>query len=406
MSKLQFLAMLTLCCLGCIFSMFHRSSLLLLTPDISSALDLSSQEVGLLGAVYLYGFAIHQLPLGLMLARFGPRLVMSLSFVTASLGALCIGVAAHAWLALAGRFCMGIGMSASFMGSLALLAGWLPPQRFGVFSGLVAGAATLGGLMATTPLSYLSVAWGWRGVFIILALATVALAAGFWLLVRNPPGDGAVPNLKQSLKILLPRLSFWILGLASAARYGFFVAVQSTWAGPFLLWGMGLNQAQSARLMLYMILGYMLGMPLSGYISDYLQAPKLVVMLGLLGQALTALALLTLPGALPLAPLLAAFGLFSGPGILIYAHAKDILPAQVMAPALTWINFFTILAGGLLTQLMGYWLPSDIKVITGPHMFDSLWYAGIISLGAASVLYAFLPGKLRPAEQKSVSFLS
>jgi predicted MFS family arabinose efflux permease len=287
-------------------------------------------------------------------------------------------------------------MSASFMGSLLLLAGWLPPQRFGVFSGLVAGAATLGGLMATTPLHWLSSAWGWRGVFIILALATAALAAAFWLLVRNP-GAGAPPNLRQSLKILLPRLRFWILGLASAARYGFFVALQSTWAGPFLLWGLGLDQAQSARLMLCMILGYMLGMPLSGYISDYLQAPKLVVMLGLCGQALVALALLTLAAELPLAPLLAAFGLFSGPGVLIYVHAKEILPPAVVAPALTWINFFTILAGGLLTQLMGRWLPSDIKAITGAHMFDSLWYAGIISLSAALILYALLPGKPKPA---------
>ncbi len=391
---LQSAVLVSLCSLGCIVSMFHRSALVVLLPNISAELALTSPQVGLLGALYLYAFALSQLPLGLLLARFRPRLIMSLCLALGALGALLIGLASHVWLAYIGRIFMGLGMSASFMGSLLLLAGWFAPNRFGVLSGLVAGAATLGGIMATSPLHWLAGWLPWRGVFILLAIATLALSAIFWLLVRNPPQSQAAPPLRQSLQLLLNRLHFWILCLASSARYGFFVAVQSTWAGPFLLWGLGISQERSAQLLLWLILGYMVGMPLSGYISDRLQAYKAVVMAGLAGPALVAAAMLVLPlndGILVF--LMLAMGLTSAPGILIYAHAKEILPSQTVAPALTWINFFTILAGGLLTQLMGHWLPVNLAGINSPAMFNPLWYTAIISLALSLVIYAWLPGR-------------
>ena len=395
MTGIRAICLVSLCALGCIFSMFHRSALAVLMPDISGALNLDSQQVGMLGALYLYAFALNQLPLGLLLARFGPRLIMALCLLLAALGALCLGIANQAWLAMLGRFFMGLGMSASFMGSLVFLAGWFPSNRFGLLSGLVAGAATLGGLLATTPLTWLAALLNWRGVFISLALATLFLAVAFWYLVTDPPAREKAPGLRQSLQLLLRRLSFWILGLASAARYGFFVAVQSTWIGPFLIWGMGLSQEQSAGLVFKLILGYMLGMPLSGFISDRLRARKAVIMVGLGGQALVALAMLFEPGGSLLDLMMICLGLFSAPGVLIYAHAKEMLPAQVVAPALTWINFFTILAGGLLTQLMGHWLPQSVSSVNNAALFNPLWISGMAALSLALFIYAFLPGGKR-----------
>lgn len=390
--KTHAVLLVALCSLGCIASMFHRSSLVVLMPDISTSLNLTSSEVGLLGALYLYAFALCQLPLGLLLARYGARLVMALCLALGAVGALLIGLAGHVWMAFLGRIFMGIGMSASFMGSLILLAGWFESHRFGVLSGLVAGMATLGGLMATTPLNWLTGVVGWRGVFILLAVATAVLAAFFWAIIRNPAGAAGAPNLRTSLRLLLKRVYFWIFCLASAARYGFFVAVQSTWAGPFLLWGLGLSQGETARLLLWLILGYMVGMPFSGYVSDKLKTRKFIVMAGLIGQTIVAAIMLSIDSTGPLLVLLmVGSGFFSAPGILIYAHAKETLPAQVVAPALTWINFFTIMAGGLLTQLMGHWLPANLSAIDSPTLFHPLWYAGIISVGLATLFYILLP---------------
>ncbi|MDR1396625.1 MAG: MFS transporter [Desulfarculales bacterium] len=390
--------LVALCSWGCIFSMFHRSALSILLPELSLDLGLNSQQVGMLGALYLYAFALSQLPLGLWLAARGPRPVMRNLFLLAALGAFLLGLADRIELALAGRFLMGLGMSASFMGSLVFLAAWFSPKRFGFLSGLVAGSAALGGLLATTPLTWLAACWGWRGVFFILAGATAFLALLFSLLAPDPPQRPVAPKLKQSLRDLLGQVNFWIMGLASAARYGFFVALQSTWLAPFLLWGLGLPQEESARLILLMIVGYMAGMPLSGYISDRLGGRKAVIMAGLLGQALAAAAIFCLPPApsfFQLGACLLVMGICSAPGVLIYAHARELIAGALLAPALTWINFFTLLAGGMLTQGIGMLLPREVEGINSPEVFAPLWCAGIGALCLAAAAYYFIRNSKR-----------
>jgi nitrate/nitrite transporter NarK len=392
------LILIALCSLGCIFSMFHRSALSIIMPEISRALGLDSEQVGLLGAVYLYAFALGQLPLGLWLAARGPRRVMRELFLLAALGSLLLGLSTRLELALAGRFLMGLGMSASFMGSLIFLAGWFRPNRLGFLSGLVAGSATLGGIMAATPLTWLAAACGWRGVFLILAPATALLALLFSGLTADPPQKPAAPGLGHSLRALTRLPGFWILALASSARYGFFVALQSTWIGPYLLWGLGLRPEESGWLILLLILGYMLSMPASGWLSDRLAGPRAIIAAGLAGQALTAASFLCLPASSSpawLGAALLAMGLFSGPGVLIYVHAREFIPGQVLAPALTWINFCTLLAGGLLTQFIGLLLPREVNALVSPEVFAPLWYAGLALLGPAAVIYWFIPSLLK-----------
>jgi nitrate/nitrite transporter NarK len=362
-------------------------------------LGLNSEQVGLLGALYLYAFALSQLPLGLWLAARGPRPVMRNLFLLAALGSFLLGLAGQVELALAGRVLMGLGMSASFMGSLVFLAAWFSPKRFGFLSGLVAGSAALGGLLATVPLTWLAACLGWRGVFFLLAGATALLALLFSLLAPDPPRRPAAPDLKQSLSNLLGQINFWILGLASAARYGFFVTLQSTWLGPFLLWGLGLPQEESAWLILLMIIGYMAGMPVSGYLSDRMGGRKALIMSGLLGQALTAAVILCLPSSPSffwLGACMLAMGICSASGILIYAHTRELIAGAFLAPALTWINFFTLLAGGMLTQCIGMLLPREVEGINSPQLFDPLWYAGIGALGLAAAAYCFI----RPSKKQ------
>lgn len=396
MTPLTLWLMVLVCGLGCILSMFHRSSLTVIVPDLAHDLSLSSAQLGAVAAVYLYAFALSQLPLGPVLDRLGSRRVMTGLLVLGAGGALLLSLASGYHTALVGRFMMGAGMSASFMGSLNLIGAWFPANKFGSVSGLVAGSATLGGLLAATPLSLLAAHWGWRASFLLLAGITLAAAGLCWFALRDKPGlSGRSVSVARSGLILLKNYYFWLISLAAFFRYGFFVTVQALWVGPFLLYGLGWSSLAVANGVLGLALGYLVGLPLSGLVSDRLLVSRKWVIL----PSLVLWAILSLlisfwtreTSGLTVYIGLAAFGLLAAPGTLIFAHMREISPPALGATALTWVNFFTLLGGALLSQAVGCFLPEQLASITTPEPFSHMWRWGAMGLGLAAAAYAVLP---------------
>ena len=386
--------------LNFVLSMFYRVSVAVISPTLVHEMGFTSGQLGNLSAVFFYAFALSQTPVGMALDRFGCRKTMAFLGVVGLGGAVLFALGTTPTTLILARVLLGIGMSGNFMVVLTLLSVWFPVNRFGLLSGLVVSVGVVGNLVAATPLAFLNLQFGWRESFLIFAVVDFISVVSFVYVIKDtPPGYEVSVRKTESIFSGLSRIlhmySYWAISLASFVRYGYFAALQGLWAGPFLTYGLGMGEIAASNGLLFLGLGYMVGLPLSGTLSDrVLRSRKKVALSSLVALCLlTVLALRCSPDTSPWLVYLTFFGLglSAAPGQILYAHMKELLPAFMVAQALTAVNLFTMLGGGVMTHIIGSAIGSDPASLSGPQDFRGLWYVGTAALVIVGALYSMVP---------------
>jgi predicted MFS family arabinose efflux permease len=350
-----------------ILSFMYRAANAVIAMDLSRDLHLTAQDFGLLGAMFFYVNMLTQFPLGQCIDRFGPlRSIMLVNFFGLA-GLVLFSQADGLIVGLIGRGLIGGSMAVNLVGSLVLLLNLFPPNDFATISGLLISAGSVGNLLATSPLRFLTDAVGWRTAFLIMAGFHLLLMIGLWVGVKrttirqNNPGIPSVtdplrPGVLRAYIIMLKNPSFWYLSLSIGLSYGALSAIQALWGGPFLIVYLGLSPHLSSHLLLLLGLGVILGAAGAGVLSDRVQSRKKVVLPGLMGAALSALMLCHWPGPvfLPLlAGLLFLIGFFCGAGALFFVHIKELMPASLSGTAMSGMGFFTAAGAAVFMQGLG-----------------------------------------------------
>ncbi|MDQ7781926.1 MAG: MFS transporter [Desulfomonilaceae bacterium] len=388
-------AILGIAGLNFVISMFYRVSTAIISPDLV-ALGLTSSQLSDLAAAFYYAFAAAQIPVGIALDRLGARLtILALSFAAIG-GAVLFAIGRTPNELILARVLLGIGMSGNFMVVLTLLAAWFPADRFASLSGVVVAVGALGNLMAATPLAALNILVGWRTSFLIFAAVNAAVVVAFLVIVRDHPSGRTPVGLRsRSLLSGLARVagmySYWAISVCSFVRYGYFAALQSLWSAPFLIYGLGFGEIAAGNAIFSLGLGYMVGLPLSGVVSDrVLRSRKTVVLFNMVAFAIITTGFIWWSRSVPMWWVLASFfllGLTSAPGQILYAHMKELLPPTMVAQAMTSVNLFTILGVGVMTHVLGAVVGGDPSHLTCPEQFRMIWIVGVGSLAGVTLLY-------------------
>jgi len=386
--------------LNFIISMFYRVSTAVISPALVRDLGLTGPQLSDLSAAFFYAFALSQIPIGMALDRLGPRITTAVLAVAAVGGAVVFAMGDTTGHLILGRVLLGIGMSGNLMVVLALLAEWFPVDRFAFLGGVVVSVGALGNLLASTPLALLVLSIGWRESFFVFAVVNAAVVTGFVLVTRDHPPGHSSPVLNPSslaggLRQLFRMYSYWAISLTSFVRYGYFAALQSLWVGPFLMSGLGLGEITASYAIFAMGLGYMVGLPLSGSISDKtLRSRKKVALPTMMAFCALTLSVVLWTASVPLWLVLATFfglGVTAAPGQILYAHIKELLPPSMIARALTAVNLFTVLGAGIMTHVLGIAMGGEPASLSGPADFEALWYVGGAALAVVCVLYSRVP---------------
>ncbi len=199
MSPQQFARVFLPFAFGYFISYFFRNVNAIIEQDLVRELGISAASLGLLTSVYFISFAAFQLPLGLLLDRFGPRRTESALLLFAALGAFVFSRADSLAGLIIGRLLIGFGVSACLMAAFKAFVLWFPPQRLPLMNGLQMVAGGLGALSATVPLQQALELTDWRGVFLLLSAMTVAASALLWLVHPERQADGHSGSLREQL---------------------------------------------------------------------------------------------------------------------------------------------------------------------------------------------------------------
>lgn len=390
-------------------SQFYRTSTAVIAVRLIQDLSLDTEGLGFLSASFFYGFAVTQIPIGLLLDKVGPRKLMTILSLLGTVGAFIFSIADSLGMGLIGRILLGIGMACNLMGTFKLLTQWFEPLIFATLSALVISIGTLGNIVATTPLVMLVEQMGWRNSFQLIAAVNLILTLALYLVVRDRPADssggpsGRPPSISfkqafSNLAILLKDRDYWIISMATFVRYGTFAAFQALWAGPFLMEAMGYSAVKTGNLILLMTAGIIIGSPFWGALSDRVfKTRKWILVFCLAVLAAIALVFLLIPqnaGVGVVAAFFFAFGFFSSAGLLMYTHIKELMPIDMAGAAMTGINFFNMMGPALFLQGLGILMQAMYpEASRGPAAFDTAFLVCMVSLLAAGALYGFTRDK-------------
>jgi predicted MFS family arabinose efflux permease len=258
---------------GYFMSYLLRAVNAVVAPDLVKDAGLGPAQLGLLTAAYLGAFALFQLPLGVLLDRYGPRKVQAGLLSVAALGCLAFALAPGFIGLFAARAMIGLGFSAGLMASYKSSATWVPIERRALANTAIMAVGALGVIVATEPTEYLVARIGWRNTFVVFG-GMILLAAALIIAVaprRDTVGAPAPFGVQvREMTAILRMPLFWrvvpLLGLTSGVQIG----IQTLWAGPWLRDVLGLSREEVARHLLFMAVAFMAGILSVGVIADRL----------------------------------------------------------------------------------------------------------------------------------------
>lgn len=168
---------------GYFLSYLFRVVNAVIAPDLAADVGVDPSQLGLLTAIYLIAFAAFQLPLGILLDRFGPRAVEAALLLFAATGAFIFARSATLTGLIIGRALIGFGVSACLMAAFKSYVIWFPGPVLSRINGLQMAAGGLGVLAAFTPVEFALRFTDWRGVFLGLGVLCVLMAATVFTVV-------------------------------------------------------------------------------------------------------------------------------------------------------------------------------------------------------------------------------
>lgn len=381
---------------GYYLSYLLRNVNAVIAPELTRDLAVSAADLGLLTSAYLLAFGAFQLPLGILLDRYGPRRVEAGLLLVAATGCGAFALGGNLTELAVARGLIGLGVSACLMASFKAFSLWFPAERQASLNAAVMAAGGLGALTATTPIGWLLPVTGWRGIFFGLAGLAALMAAVIFTTPDKPLAAGK-ESLGQQLKALgqiLKSRVFWRFAPQTATIVGGFMAMQGLWAVP---WLMNVNGASRESAAFHMLLtsGAMLAgfVAIAAFVNRLKQRgihPEQILTVGM-GVGILATALIVFDLA-PSHLLWFVLGLVFSVGNLAYALLTAHFPVQISGRANTALNLGAFVGAAGLQW--GFGILLDALKATGmatPEAFR--WTYGLLLLMQALAWGWFVAGR-------------
>ena len=338
---------------GYFLSYLYRAVNAVIAPDLVHELGLDAAALGLLTAAYFLTFAAFQLPLGILLDRYGPRRVEAGLLLFAAAGAALFAWAPNDGTLILARALIGFGVSACLMAAFKAYVMWFPIERLALVNGIQLTAGGLGAIMATAPVEAALAFTDWRGVFWALAGVTaVAAATLYWIVPERDAGDRHA-TLRDAIGGVIEVFKspvFWRVAPWTVTSQATFLSVQTLWVGPWLIDVAGLDRHHGALTLLWIATSLTIGFLFWGVITERLGRwfgvrPMTIAATGMGIFMATQLLIATewvvtwetsVPGAVLGAWLV--YGFSGTAGVLPYAALSQAFPAKLAGRVNTGLN--------------------------------------------------------------------
>lgn len=330
--------------------------------------DFGINEVGFttLTAFFYIPYIIMQIPVGLTVDRIKIRYLLTFMSLITAVGC-CVFASAHG-LAMASfaRLLIGFSAAFAFISALRLATSWFPPEKLGLLAGLTQALGMLGASAGQAPLSFLVTAVGWRESMVIVSGIFVILAVLLFRFIQDSPvgtvtkklqeSTAATLSLWMSLRRVLSQRQTWLNALYAGFLYAPTTVIGESMGPAYLAYGRGLTVHFAAFAIGLIFIGWVIGGPLFGYLSDRIGKRKpLMLFSGICGVVLTSVFVFS-PSLSPfmVCAIFFLFGMTNSGVALAYAVSTELNQRVVIGTAIAFTNMMSIFVGAGLQPLVGF----------------------------------------------------
>lgn len=390
-----FIGMLFYC-----FNYFLRSSPSVMQHDLIQSFNISATQFGTLISFYYFAYTPMQIPAGMIYDKFGARFVLFFACLVAVCGLGIFASADSFSAACGGRFLIGLGTAFAYIGVLKLASVWLPPSRFAAVAGLTTAIGMTSAALSQKYLAKVVETFGYKpilqtAVYIGLALSVVILFS-----LRSRPQQPAntvhmhtpmtIKQLFGALRVIFTNPQMWLVGVIGCVLYLPSIVLLDVYGVSYFKAAHNLTSQQAANVSALTFLGWIIGGPVIGVISDKIQRRRLPLMLT---SAMTAVLLYIIfyyPG-LTLSQLsVIAFvaGICCGAHPLCFALGKENNSIQLAGTAVAVTNMFIMLGGMIFPPIVGKLLDlhTSSALVNGVHAYTISDYTFALNLIPSGVV--------------------
>lgn len=355
--------------LGCLFYFYEfllQVSPGVMKPELSQAFNITAGGFGLLGGVYFYSYSAMQIPAGVLLDRLGPHRLLTFASLICAVSTLAFAHTYSFNTALVARFCIGFGSAFAAVGTMKLAANWFPPTRFAVLTGLMVAIGMAGAIGGEKPLASFINFFGWRQSLDYLGIAGLVLSLLLYLIAQDSPDpesdeepkrslvEGLV-DVYNSLKKVIENAQLWVVAIYGGLVFMATLVFCGLWGVPFLEIKYHFSKELSATLASMVFLGWIIGSPSWGIVSDGIAKRKPPMIFGTIGAFITLTLVIYTPtlSAGLAGILLFLFGFFSSGFLPAFSIAKEISCKQNCATALSFMNMMNMIGAAVAQPFIG-----------------------------------------------------
>lgn len=371
-----------------------RVSPSVIVDELMRELSVGAGAIGGLSAFYFYSYAGLQIPIGMLIDRYGPRRLMTLAGFTCAIGCVWFSQSTTLWELSAARFLIGAAAGFSLVGAMAVAGQWFPSSRFALLSGFAMLLGMAGGVFGQAPMRLAVERSDWRTAMIWMGAAGVAIGIAAWCLVRDRRlsqrgGRDVVAGLGQVVR----NRQTWLLAIAGLGSTGPLLGFAGLWGVPYLAETQGLTRAEAASITSFVFIGWGIGSPTFGWFSDRIGLRRPPFVTGMLISAVAQACIIFVSGLT--VPAIAALCFIAGFGgsaqIVGFAATREHNPAPLSGTAIGFVNCLMTAGGAVFQPLIGMLLDLGWsgRIVDGARQYDiETWRVAFSVLIAGSVVSA------------------
>lgn len=362
-----------ICGIGALFYAYEyllRISPSAMESSLRDHFSLSATGFGLLSSVYYYAYVPMQLPVGVLMDRFGPRRLLTIACLICVIGTLMFSNTNLYAVAICGRFLVGAGSAFAFVGVLKLATIWLPEDKLALVAGVTAALGTVGAMIGDNVLSSIVSVQGWQQTINYTGFFGLILIFVIWFGIHDHKRDlesgGTIDSFKRNLvdlAIIVKNKQIWLNGFYGCLVYLPTTVFAELWGIPYLKYAHGLTESQAGFANSLLFFGFMIGAPLMGYISDRLKRRKLPMIVGATGASIIMLLVLYFPGLNEhsIDGLMFVLGLLYSAQAIVFAVGRELSPNEAAGTAIAVTNMVVMIGAMFLQPMVGRLL--DLSVV-------------------------------------------
>jgi MFS family permease len=367
-----------------------------LQGELSAAFGhISASTFGQLSALYYFAYSPMQLPVGILMDRFGPRRLLSLACLCCTAGSFMFSYSSSMLIAGIGRFLVGFGSSFAFVGVLSLAVHWLPKRYFSLVAGLMTTLGMLGLVYGEVKITEIAGSMGLNYALSMMVVIGVLLTGIIFLIVRDGPGgcDVKAQTLSEFYRNIwrvLVSPQVWLIAFVGACLYTSLSVFGELWGKSYLEQAHHLTKIQAAKTISAMFLGWAVGAPIAGYFSDRSGRRVFPLVVGAVLSFVCISIILYCSGLsyVSLNVLMFLYGMFSATEIIIFVMAKENSGAGLSGTVFAAVNMIVTLGGVIFQPLVGFLLDKfgTGTLIDGEHVYSVVDYQLALSVLPISLL--------------------